>query len=735
MNHLRTYNLLILLIFVLFIHFGCGSVGEGDGPCLNGLQRCNGNSILTCEESTWAVTTDCRTKGKGCIENDGLATCGGDVIEENDSETNSKDSSSGDGDTDSDGDSDSDGDGDSDGDTDTDGDGDTDGDTDSNTEEVVVNDFDTDSGPAKTECGALDTTANGDVSQYVFTNHIGYELNGGKIAVVEASGQLSTFQVVDSGNNVVACGSLTQYSGFSVWGGGPNYYTADFGYLQTTGTYRVLVNGTYSPEFEVGAHLLLKKTAKDVLSYFNNSRADHETIWAADEAVTKVGAEGTYDVRGGWYDASGDVSKYLSHLSYANFMNPQQIPLVIFALMYAHDAAAGPMDSLGIRNALLEEALFGADYLVRVLDDEGYFYINVFDGWSGATDAREICAFKGEGGEKSGDFQAAFREGGGMAVATLARISTYGSNGAFSSSDYLEAAQIGFAHLEANNISYCDDGKENIIDDYTALLAAIELFGATNDDGYLASARARADKLMDRLHSKGYFIADDGSRPFWHASDAGLPVVALARYAELETSKDRKKDAADAVRTHLEYLVNVTREVPNPYGYARQTFVSEGNTQDGFFIPHDNETEYWWQGENARLGSLSAAALIGGRMARGAKGDWLGVARSLSIYAANQVDWILGKNPFDVCFMHGHGRNNPPAYGPEKGDYGQVAHNGGISNGVTGAEVNGSGIEFLSDIPREDWGNATDWGKWRWVEQWLPHASWYLIAISAMAAE
>ena len=33
------------------------------------------------------------------------------------------------------------------------------------------------------------------------------------------------------------------------------------------------------------------------------------------------------DLHGGWYDASGDVSKYLSHLSYANYMNPQQTPL------------------------------------------------------------------------------------------------------------------------------------------------------------------------------------------------------------------------------------------------------------------------------------------------------------------------------------------------------------------------------------------------------------------------
>src|SRR5690606_11988609 len=208
---------------------------------------------------------------------------------------------------------------------------------------------------------------------------------------------------------------------------------------------------------------------------------------------------------------------------------------------------------------------------------------------------------------------AAFREGGGMSIAALARVARWEVAGAFSATEYLNAARKGFEHLQANNTSYCDDGVENIIDDYTALLAASELFATTSDTSYLTAARSRAESLIGRLHPQGYFIADKGSRPFWHAADAGLPVVALVRYAEVETDEARKDGALDAVATHIDYLLAVTSEVSNPFGYARQHVNFGSTVTASFFIPQNNETGYWYQGENARLASLATAARLGGR--------------------------------------------------------------------------------------------------------------------------
>ncbi len=126
-----------------------------------------------------------------------------------------------------------------------------------------------------------------------------------------------------------------------------------------------------------------------------------------------------------------------------------------------------------------------------------------------------------------------------MSIAALARVARWKVDGSFTSAQYLTGAKSAFDYLNTNGVKYDDDGKENVIDDYTGLLAASELYATTQDATYLQAARARATSLVGRLGADGYFIADGASRPFWHASDAGLPIVALARYVQVETDNGK----------------------------------------------------------------------------------------------------------------------------------------------------------------------------------------------------
>jgi len=558
----------------------------------------------------------------------------------------------------------------------------------------------------------------------IHVNHIGYDRGAPKRAVVEANDILDTFQVIDARSGKVALdGRLKKIDFFDEWGGGPAFYVADFSALDRPGTYALRIKGEVSPAFAVEERLLFTRTAAAVVRYFHAMRADESdaAIWRRDAAVPIFGTSETHDVRGGWYDASGDVSKYLTHLSYANFLNTQHIPLVAWALAWTYDTASQRPGARALLSEIQDEALWGADFLVRDQDKDGFFYATVFDGWSGRPERRQICAFSGTGGEPNGNFRAAFREGGGMAIAALARIAGWKKDSAyFPAARYLQAAERGFEHLEAKNLEYVDDGKENVIDDYTALLAASELFATTRRPEYLEAARARARSLVARVHSSGYFIADDGQRPFWHASDAGLPVVALVRYAEVEEDDARRQAVRAAVRKHLDHLVALTNAVPNPYGYARQQIAPD---RSAFFVPHDNESGYWWQGEDARLASLTSAALMGGTMSAATAGEPLGVSRELSELAVDQLDWVLGKNPYDACMLAGFGRNNPEPYALSKPEGGTLA--GGIANGITSRERDGQGIQ---------WGTRFGgWRNWRWVEQWLPHTAWYLVAVTALA--
>ena len=376
---------------------------------------------------------------------------------------------------------------------------------------------------------------------------------------------------------------------------------------------------------------------------------------------------------------------------------------------------------------MLFRSVWGADYIMRNLSPKGYFYMTIFSYFNKDPEARRVVGLHANS-VTTDEYQCAFREGGGMAIAALARISRWKTGGDYTSAQYLDAARRAYAHLVVNNTKYDDDGKENIIDDYCALLAATELWIATDSAYYGDQARMRAGNLAGRLTPAGYFRADDGRRPFWHASDAGLPVVALIRYLDKETDPARRGSALAVIRQALQYNLRVTGEVDNPFGYARQTFLYKDSVKDGFFIPHDNETGWWWQGENARLGSLATAALEGSRLLATGPATapaYAPFSDSLSIYASRQFSWILGCNPYSMCFMYGFGAHNVPYM---HSNFGHGSELGGISNGITGGKGNGdgSGIDFRT---------SDDGNEWRWTEQWIPHAAWFLQALTAMDSE
>lgn len=584
----------------------------------------------------------------------------------------------------------------------------------------------------------------------IYCNQVGFDLNAPKIAVIGLDKPVNytmIFDIKNTEDNTRAYqGSLGKPLRVDDWHTGKTYYQADFSALKKPGTYVVSVvidgiNYTSAP-FRVDTDALARLTISSIIHYYNKQRATTPTELEVDSHMRLIGGgDKTVDVHGGWCDASGDVSKYFSHLAYANFMSPQQTPLVVWSMESASEGIPDLLKKWGLKDSLDNEAIYGADYLMRSLSPEGYFYMTVFSYFSKNPNDRRIVGLHANS-VTTDEYQCAFREGGGMAIAALARISQWHKNGDFTSEQYLDAAKRAFAHLQANNLKYDDDHKENIIDDYCALMAATELWKATNDGAYRAEARRRAHNLAKRMTGRGYFIADDGRRPFWHASDAGLPVVALSRYLDMEKDQLMRRRVMFTIANTLEYNLRVTGEVDNPFGYARQTFLYKNEITDGFFIPHDNETGWWWQGENARLASLATAALLGGKAIDRVSDphpfdprflvnrktadprNIYGINHRFATYASQQLSWILGCNPYSMCFMYGFGQKNVPYMHSQ---FGHGSERGGISNGITGKEGNGdgSGIDFKT----EDNGN-----EWRWTEQWIPHAAWFLQAVSALAA-
>ncbi|TWI99992.1 cellulase-like Ig domain-containing protein [Mucilaginibacter frigoritolerans] len=565
----------------------------------------------------------------------------------------------------------------------------------------------------------------------IYANQIGFDSRGPKIALVSFDHPLrrkTVFNLVNtSSHQTVFTGVLSGPETIDEWTPGKIYYRADFSAFNKDGKYAITVTSeeqtVASYPFIIEEDALAKLTIKSIIHYYHKQRANTPEELAADAHMKMIGSDKTVDIHGGWCDASGDVSKYFSHLAYANFMSPQQTPLVVWSMVNTSEAIPSLLKKWNAKDSLDNEALYGADYMMRALSADDYFYMIVFSYFNKDPNARRIVGLHANS-VTTDEYQCAFREGGGMGIAALARISQWKKHGEYTSKQYLDGAKRAFAHLLKYNTKYDDDGKENIIDDYCALMAATELWIATDSSLYRDEARKRAQNLNKRMSADGYFISNDTNRPYWHASDAGLPVIALTRYLDKEKDEALRTQALATIKKSLDYNLAVTNNVSNPFGYARQSFLYQGKVKDGFFIPHDNETGWWWQGEDARLGSLATAALVGGRLVYTQKNNW-GVSDSLATYASQQTSWILGCNPYSICLMYGFGKTNVPYM---HSNFGHGSEVGGVSNGITGKEGNGdgSGIDFKT----EDAGN-----EWRWTEEWIPHAAWFLQAITAMAQQ
>ena len=581
----------------------------------------------------------------------------------------------------------------------------------------------------------------------VLVDHVGYETSSSKRAILVGTKQdhLQTFSLVDHDTGKVAMeGSLVLNGEVYAWGDRV-FWTADFSSWKKQGLYEIRAQSpageTRSLPFAIEDNLLERNTLSNVVFYFKGQRSSGLIDKADSHLRLPTGPAGFVDLHGGWYDASGDYGIHLSHQNLTSYFNPQQVPLVAWSLLKSYLALESRHDDnfTEYERRMLDEGLFGADFLVRIKRPRGSFLESIDSpgiqklakdrvignpNWrtqikKNASDSTEQM----ESAIGPHAYEAGFRSGGGMAIAALALASTMPAERDFSRAVYLRTAEEAFAFLNVHNRDLLNDGRENILDDYCALLAATELYRATRRQPYRVAADKRAARLMARLTTIGghadAWRADEGSRPYFHPSDAGLPVISLLTYAGI-ASPAAQRQVRDAVERSLRFELAITSEVSNPFGYARQLVrMGDGMVRTAYFFPHDTEAAPWWQGENARVASLAAAA----RMAAPLFSAQPKFQSQLEDYAWNQLHWIEGRNPFDASMLMGSGHGNA-AYMFFR-SYKYTSAPGSILNGITAAADNEDGIAFNEGFAVT--GQDEDW---RWTEQWLPHAAWYLYAVS-----
>lgn len=581
----------------------------------------------------------------------------------------------------------------------------------------------------------------------ILVDHVGYDTQAPKQAVIQAKDRdlPHQFELLDAATGkTVFQGDLKPSGQVKNWSGRV-FGIADFSSWKKPGEYLLAVRhgdvDVQTCPFAIADDLLERSTLSNVVYYFKGQRSSGLIDRADRHLPLPEGKPGFVDVHGGWYDATGDYGIHLSHQNLTSYFNPQQVPLVAWTLLKSYrELEARKDDNFSeYERRLLDEGLYGADFLVRLKRPNGSFFESISapgkdklpkdraignPNWrtqikKSTTDSTEQV----ESAKGPHAYEASFRSGGGISIAALALASTMPEDGDFSRAAYLRAAEEAFQFLDEHNRELLNDGVENILDDYCALMAATELYRASRQERYRLAAEKRAEHLMARLTSSGsyrdYWRADGGSRPYFHPSDAGLPVISLLEYAQVATPVEQQR-IRDVVGRSLRFELAITDEVNNPFGYARQLVrMGNGTVRSAFFFPHDTEAAPWWQGEDARLASLAAAA----RMAAPFFSSDPTFQSQLETYAWNQLHWILGRNPFDASMLVGSGHGNAPYMFFRSYKY--TSAPGSIINGITAGMDDEDGIAFNQGYAQT--GKDDDW---RWTEQWLPHAAWYLYAIS-----
>ncbi len=159
----------------------------------------------------------------------------------------------------------------------------------------------------------------------ILVNHIGYELDGIKSAVIESDPRdlsMRCSMKLYSDDGIVArptpvyAGKADRWKNWHFW-------SIIFSQVNQSGKYYIeceTPDGKFSSSpFLIQRNLLQRQTVSDVVAYFKLQRCVGQFEKADTRMTLEDGRIDVVDVHGGWQDANGDYGKHLSHLSFSFF--------------------------------------------------------------------------------------------------------------------------------------------------------------------------------------------------------------------------------------------------------------------------------------------------------------------------------------------------------------------------------------------------------------------------------
>lgn len=565
----------------------------------------------------------------------------------------------------------------------------------------------------------LDHCLGWDIKENIAYSHCGYFVNYEKTAIVQNIKD-NIFYLLNNENNVVYTNNVLEINNNL-----GKFYVLDFSKYNKKGQYKLKVDNILSETFEINENPYLMSIIKS-LNFLRLLRCgeDIDGVHSACHLNCKtIDDKGnTVPNFGGWHDA-GDLSQF--EIPTAEMANA-----LLDLYLNIKDEA--------IKERILAEAKVGISWLLRTRFSDGSRALAVsYSIWRN-NELEPIDNTVTISKAEKGPFES-FCSASALAVAARCFEDPIYSDWCLR----IAKEDFEYARKWYKEGIYTKRWGKNVDSQVCGhgLIAASELYLITKDQHYLDVAIEYANvvmscqetKYLDNSNIRGFFYEDPNHNyllTYEHRGHEQSPIHGLCRLLQVCPDISIKSKVIKSIKLYREYIVN-TIHYTYPYNllpghiynidkinFERFTIPSYMCTKEegieqlkqqvkkGIKINND-----WYlrimpiavqrRGFHATLLSKTKAISI---MANVLKD------KSLKQLAVNQLEWVLGKNPFASSTMYGEGNNYHPLY---------VA----FSRQMVGSLP--VGIQTLGDddlpywptyndaVFKEIWGHTT--GKYLWV--------------------
>ncbi|VAX16629.1 hypothetical protein MNBD_IGNAVI01-2028 [hydrothermal vent metagenome] len=506
----------------------------------------------------------------------------------------------------------------------------------------------------------------------VYVNQLGFELSGQKFFTASSNykSKSASYEIVDQNDETVYSSSLKfrdRIKGAFGHDWGSYYWRGDFSQLKNPGHYRIkiILDGLEDTSwpFEIADNIYWKNTVRPAFKFFYYQRCGMEVPGFHKACHLDDAADEKHEQ---FFDLAGG---WHDAGDYNKYYNAPYVLGLANAYQNQQDLILSEEIDKDGTNEILDEILWGADFSRRMIAPDGSARGELTSGWGyfGAPEL-ETDNIPKTGDERplKGGVSGKNSSRHTAAMAKVARITKENSK-------YIEAAKRGLA--------WAVDQK---LQGPLQLSAAIDLYAVTGEEEYSELSK----KLFDVC---------------------GLNDAAVA----IEYDKIFQTDHSQQIREKLTKEADRMLEwSDNPFGFY--TYGPKENSN--FFGTPADHPKFAIGTDHYILDAVEKMGLA-----------YLYNPNPLYLeFIYNQLNWILGNNPYGISLMEGVGSSFAPTYhhryflaGVPRG-----AVPGGIINGIVWKDI---GV----DTPYFDM-SGVDIPYYASNEFWLPHNTNYLKAISVL---